>query len=82
MADSNVQRKLTDGNNRIKGLLARHKDDNAALEELVIATLCRTPTDKERASFKKYLEKKNNRQAAYADMLWALINTTEFALNH
>jgi len=82
MADDNIRRKLSDVSNRIKGLLAKHKDDNAALDELVIATLCRMPTDKERASFKGYLATKSDRQAAFVDMLWALINTKEFSLNH
>lgn len=82
MADSNVQAKLNNSNNRIKRLLAQHKEDDAALDDLVIATLCRMPTDRERASFKDYLAKKKDRQSAFTDMLWALINTTEFGLNH
>lgn len=82
MADSSIQTKLNNSNNRVKRLLAQQKDDNTALEELVIATLCRMPTDKERASFKEYLAKKKDRPSAFTDMLWALINTTEFGLNH
>lgn len=82
MADPNIQAKLGNANNRVKRLLAQHKDDGVALDELVLATLCRLPTDKERASFKEYVEKKKDRQSAFTDMVWALINTTEFGLNH
>ena len=82
LADPNMQRKVNDPANRLKDLLARHKDDNAALEELVIATLSRLPTDKERASFASYREKHKERQAAFHALLWALVNTTEFIFNH
>jgi hypothetical protein len=82
MADPTLQRKLTDPNNGLKDLLARHADDNAALEELVIATLTRLPTDKEKATFAKYRAGKKDRLAAFSDMLWTLVNTTEFIFNH
>jgi hypothetical protein len=82
MADPTLQRKLADPNNRLKELLARNADDNAALEELVVATLTRLPTEKERATFAKYRAGKKDRHAAFADMLWTLVNTTEFIFNH
>lgn len=82
IADPNMQRKITDPTNRLKDLLSRHKDDNAALDELLIATLTRLPNDKERASFLAYREKSKNRQTAYNDLLWVIVNTTEFIFNH
>ena len=82
MADPNMQRKLTDPNNRIKDLLSRHTDDNAALDEIMIALLSRLPTDKERASFASYREKRKDRQTAFNELLWVLVNTTEFIFNH
>jgi Protein of unknown function (DUF1549)/Protein of unknown function (DUF1553) len=82
MADPNLQRKLTDPNNRIKDLLARHKDDNAALDEIMIAMLSRLPTDKERSSFAAYRAKRKDRRTAFNELLWVLVNTTEFIFNH
>ena len=32
--------------------------------------------------FAAYLERKKDRPKAYADLLWAVVNTTEFIFNH
>jgi hypothetical protein len=82
MADREMYRKIVDPNNRIKALLAARSDDMEAFDELYLATMTRLPTDKERALFKDYLTKKANRQAAFNDALWAIVNTSEFIFNH
>jgi hypothetical protein len=51
-------------------------------EELVLATLSRPPTEAEQAAFAEYRARESNRQTAFTDSLWALINTREFILNH
>jgi len=81
MADPTLQGKLSDRNNRIPKLLATHKDDEKALEELFLATLSRLPTAKDKAAFARNREGKERTQA-FTDALWALINTTEFVFNH
>ena len=68
--------------NRLKPLLADHKDDNEALDELFLAALTRLPTDKEREKFTAYRATHKDRRAAFGDALWALVNTSEFILNH
>ncbi len=40
----------------------------------------RLPTDKEREKFAAYRESHKDRRAAFADALWALVNTSEFHL--
>ncbi len=83
IADQELKKKLYDTpNNRVKTLLAAEKDDDKALTELFLATLSRPPTDKERAAFAAYRKDAKTREAAFNDTLWALINTTEFILNH
>jgi hypothetical protein len=82
MADPNLQSKVRSPQNRLKALLADKADDNEALDELFLATLARRPTDRERALFAEYRAGKKDRQAAFADTLWALINTAEFIFNH
>jgi hypothetical protein len=82
MADPNLKQKFDQPNNRVKTLLANEKDDDKALDELFLATLTRLPTEKERASFAEYQKSAKNREAAFTDTLWAIINTTEFILNH
>jgi hypothetical protein len=82
MADPTIQQKLQAPQGRVRKLLAAEKDDNKVLDELFLATLSRLPTEKERANFRGYRAKNNNRQAVFFDTLWALINTNEFVFNH
>ncbi len=82
IADPALQQKMNDGKGRVRALLQAQPDDKAALEELFLATLTRFPTEKEKAWVAEYRKEKTNREAAFADVLWALVNTTEFAFNH
>jgi hypothetical protein len=82
MADPTLHAKVRSPQNRLKELLADKTDDNEALDELFLATLARRPTDRERALFTEYRAGQKDRQTAFADTLWALINTAEFIFNH
>jgi hypothetical protein len=82
MADPAIQTKLQDSKNRVKTLLASKKTDEEVLDELFLATLTRLPTQKERAAFAEFRETKKDRQGAFTDTLWALVNTPEFIFNH
>lgn len=82
MADPAMQAKIANPNNRLKKILADHPEDNRALEELFLATLARKPFPKEVEAFQRYRESAPDRRAAFADTLWALLNTTEFVFNH
>ena len=82
MADDTLAAKVAAPDNRLKQLLADHKDDNEALDELFLATVTRFPTDHEREKFAHYQQSHKDRRAAYTDALWALVNTSEFILNH
>jgi len=60
-------------------VLKQHaSDDQAAIAALYVQTLSRQPTDAEVAKCKKYIAKVGNRAEAFEDLLWALINSTEF----
>jgi hypothetical protein len=82
MADPALLAKLRAPQNRLKALLAAKPDDDAALDELFLATLARLPTAEERAAFAEHRAGKKDRQAAFAGVLWALVNTNEFIFNH
>jgi hypothetical protein len=59
--------------------------DEERVETLFLATLSRTPTNHEREKFVEYVTRRGSppeRQAALGDVLWALLNSAEFALNH
>jgi len=83
MADPNLQAKLQPARNRLRPLLAnKNMTDDAAVEELFLATLSRYPTEKEKTKALDYIGSKTDRQSAFGDVLWALVNTTEFIFNH
>jgi hypothetical protein len=80
MTDNTVLTKITNG--RLRKLLTAKKDDAAILEELYLATLSRFPTDAEKEKVATYLKEKRDKNSAWTDVVWALINTREFVLNH
>lgn len=82
MADPTIQQKLQAPQGRVRKLLAAEKDDNKVLDELFLAAISRLPTAKERASFADYRANSKDRQSAFLDTMWALINTNEFVFNH
>ncbi len=55
------------------------------VEQLFLVALSRKPTDAERARMVRYVESggpDRDRRQALADVFWALLNSTEFAVNH
>ena len=53
------------------------------LERLFLATLSRRATAEECQRLGEYLQANNsNPPLAYGDILWALLNSSEFTLNH
>ncbi|HUE70114.1 MAG TPA: DUF1549 and DUF1553 domain-containing protein [Pirellulaceae bacterium] len=58
--------------------------DSDRVETLFLATLSRLPADDERSLFVGHLEKSSpgEQQKAWSNILWALVNSAEFTLNH
>jgi hypothetical protein len=54
----------------------------AVVETLYLATLSRKPTSAEVAMAKDHAKKSETPRQAPADLLWALVNSSEFATNH
>lgn len=52
------------------------------VETLYLSTLSRKPTDAEYARLLKYIAGEKDPKAAYGDILWALMNSSEFTMNH
>jgi hypothetical protein len=80
MSDPILLQKLTTG--RLAKLLAEKGTDGEVIEELFLATLSRLPHEHERKTAMGHVAGKKGRPRAFADVLWALINTREFILNH
>ncbi len=59
--------------------------DDQRIEVLTLATISRPPTAAERKRFSAYLAEarpKKETRRALGDLLWALLNSAEFSLNH
>ena len=80
MTDAALLGKIRDG--RLKRLLDSDHCDAEVVEELALATLTRAPTRDELAAAIDHLRTHDDRAKAMADVLWALLNTREFVLNH
>lgn len=52
------------------------------VETLFLGTLSRRPIDEEAALFVAHVNESSDQREALGDVLWALLNSAEFALNH
>lgn len=62
--------------------LLKDSDDRRVLEELYLRAFSRLPTAAERESVSRLRSAGETREAFFADLFWALLNTKEFAFNH
>jgi hypothetical protein len=54
-------------------------EDDALIDELYLRTVSREPTDDELAAALKFCKTTRNRTAAFEDLFWALLNSSEFS---
>jgi hypothetical protein len=76
---------LTDSQTLAGVIDAPFLDTAGKVETLFLATLSRPPTAEEKEKFEAYVASggaKQDEQAALSDVLWALLNSSEFLLNH
>lgn len=66
------------GNTKLARILRKHQDDSAAISEVYLMVLAREPSKKELKTCESYLKKVNNRVEAFEDLLWSLMNSSEF----
>ena len=52
------------------------------VREMYLRTVSRFPTDQEMSRSREYLSSANDSVSAIRDVLWALLNTKEFIVNH
>jgi Protein of unknown function (DUF1549)/Protein of unknown function (DUF1553) len=78
-----VQSKLSAGTGRAASLAAdKSRSDDDKVRELYAWVYSREPAADESAVALAHLKKNQNKQQAFEDILWALINTKEFLFNH
>jgi len=66
--------------NRVGQMLKAGKSNADMIDELFLASLSRTPNDRERSSLIARIESAADRRVALEDVLWALLNSKEFLL--
>lgn len=78
-----IHRKLTAPENRIGKLLSSGASDTALVEELFLATLSRSPETPERElALSQLAAHADNRRRTAEDLLWSLLNHSEFLFQH
>ncbi len=65
-------------------VLEKWRDPVDRIEYLYLNILSRLPTAQEKTYFQRYLERSlyRNKDLAYEDIYWVLLNSAEFSLNH
>ena len=66
----------------VKRAVAGTKSPAEAIERLFLQTLSRRPTAREVERFTAHVAQASSPQTGYGDVLWALMNSSEFAFNH
>jgi hypothetical protein len=66
------------GNNTLARILATYSEDDEALRAVYMKALARRPTDRELARCREHIRGAGSRAEAFEDILWALINSTEY----
>lgn len=66
------------GRTALAKLLSEIKDDSALVTELYLRVLAREPSSSEIETCLRYVKDVNNRNEAFEDVQWSLINSTEF----
>jgi hypothetical protein len=66
------------GTNYLAGILKSTQVDDDAVRKVYLHTLARKPTDRELDKCRAHIARAGSRGEAFEDILWALINSTEF----
>jgi hypothetical protein len=66
------------GNTRLGQILREHPNDQDALAELYLLALSREPSDRELQIGQQHLREVGARGEAFEDLLWSLLNSSEF----
>jgi hypothetical protein len=77
-----VQRKLTAKDGTVARLVGNEKPLVENVREVFLTTLARLPSSNEETLAVEFLESESDRSEAYRSLLWSLLATNEFLLNH
>jgi hypothetical protein len=82
MNDPHVQGLLQPRDGNLSARLLELSDSAAFADELYLSVLSRFPDESERTFVREYLAERQDRQQATGNLIWSLLASTEFCLNH
>jgi len=83
MHDPTVLEWIKPAGENLAARLLRHDDPAALAGELYLAVLSRPPSEEEQTAVGDYLASRaNQREAAVTNLIWSLIASNEFCVNH
>lgn len=74
--------KITTENGRLQKLIAAGKTDAEIAEEVYLAALSRRPTPAEQQAIRESVAEVELRNVVWQDVLWAVLNCSEFVFQH
>jgi hypothetical protein len=74
--------KIRDQNGRVAKLMKELQDDGSRIDALFLATLNRPPTETERTACLTFVKDSETAERGLQGVLWSLVNTKEFLLQH
>jgi len=66
------------GKTRLATILEKYPDNKDAVREVYVLTLAREPSDKEEKICLNYVKDVGNRHEGFEDVMWSLMNSSEF----
>lgn len=67
---------------RMANILRGNKDAKTVVKTIFLAVLSRRPTKAEARAFTRYIKAQGASTQTYEDLMWALMNSSEFLMNH
>jgi hypothetical protein len=81
MNNAQINQKIKATNQSVLGrILANFSQDDEAIRAVYVKVMARRPTDRELSRCREHVRTVGNRAEAFEDILWALINSTEFQM--
>ena len=77
-----VQEKIYHEDGRVAQIVREIDDDEKRIDEIYLTAVGRFPTDAQRKSCLAYVQQRESSMRSFQDILWSLLNTREFILNH
>jgi hypothetical protein len=77
-----IRKRIADENGRVARIMKEHAGNERRIEEIYLCTLSRPPDEAERRACLKYVRESASPAEGLRGVMWSLLNTREFLLQH